>query len=134
MKDREEEQKEYLLSKIGTSSTFQYPEPPYFLTGTLIDRCVVKDGGDDLVDYWNVIDLIRFEGEEEDWLRITYYRYKKHEKRWVFAGQTSLSNPISYFCDLFVAAIKEKEWIRPLFREVLRQCSRELKSGGKREK
>jgi len=121
-----EEQKAYLYSKIGEPVNFKYPEPPYYLKGKLIDRIVVKDGGDDLVTYWNLIDLIRFEGEEEDWLRITYYRYKNKDKRWVFAGQTSLANPLSGFLELFVNTIKEKEWIRTLFREVYKQCSKEL--------
>jgi len=122
----EKEQKEYLCSKKGKPVVFKYPEPPYYLKGKLIDRIVVKDRGDDLVTYWNLIDLIRFEGEAEDWLRITYYRYKIKEKKWVFAGQTSLSDPISHFRELFVNAIKEKEWIRPLFKEVFKQCSKEL--------
>jgi hypothetical protein len=122
----EKEQKEYLCSKIGESVVFKYPEPPYLLKGKLIDRIVVKDGGDEIVTYWNLIDLIRFEGEEEDWLRITYYRYKNKDRRWVFAGQTSLSDPISHFRDLFVSAIKEKEWIRALFKQVFKKCAKEL--------
>ncbi len=73
-----------------------------------------------------MIDLIRFENEDEDWLRITYYRYKKKERRWVFAGQTSFADPISSFRELFVNVIKEKEWIRPLFREIYKRCKKEL--------
>jgi len=121
------EQEAYLCSKIGEPVNFKYPEPPYLLKGKLLDRCVIEAGEDDWVVYWNMIDLIRFEGEDEDWLRITYYRYKKKEKRWVFAGQTSLSDPISQFLELFVMVIKEKEWIRPLFREVYKQCEKELR-------
>jgi len=96
------------------------------LKGKLLDRYAAFDFEDEWVVYWSIIDLIRFEGEDEDWLRITYYRYKKKERRWVFAGQTSLANPISSFLELFVKAIKEKEWIKPLFREVYKQCSKEL--------
>jgi hypothetical protein len=81
---------------------------------------------DDWVVYWYLMDQIEFKGEDEYWLRITYYRYKKREKRWVFAGQTSLAGPISNFQKLFTEAIKEKEWIKPLFREVYKQCSKEL--------
>lgn len=87
---------------------------------------MVYDGENDSAVYWNMIDRIKFEGENEDWLRITYYRYKKIERRWVFAGQTSISDPISDFVKLFVKAVKEKEWIRPLFREVCKQCVKEL--------
>jgi len=73
-----------------------------------------------------MIDLIKFEDETENWIRITYYRYKPKERRWIFAGQTSIADPIKAFVTLFVQAIKEKEWVRPLFREVNKQCSKEL--------
>ena len=121
-----EEQKAYLYGKIGGPVNFKYPEPPYFLKGKLLDRYAIFDAEDDWVVYWSMIDLIRFESEDEDWLRITYYRYKKKEGKWVFAGQTSLANPISGFLKLFVEAIKEKEWIRQLFKEVCSQCGKEL--------
>lgn len=121
-----EEQEAYLCSKIGEPVNFTYPQGEGGLSGELIDRVVVFDSEDNLVVYWNMIDLIRFEGEDEDWLRITYYRYKKKERKWVFAGQTSISDPISSFDELFVKAIKEKEWIRPLFRKIYEQCKQEL--------
>jgi hypothetical protein len=125
-----EEQKQYLLSRIGDAVNFKYPEPPYLLKGKLLDRYVIAGGEDEWVAYWNIIDLISFENEDEKWLRITYFRYKKKDRRWVFAGQTSLTDPISSFRDLFVNAVKEKDWIRPLFKEVCRQCKRELKLNG----
>jgi len=121
-----EEQKAYLYSKIGEPVNFKYPEPPYLLKGKLLDRYVNFVAEDDWVVYWNIIDFIKFEGEDEGWLRTTYYRYKKKERKWVFAGQTSLANPLSGFLELLVNTIKEKEWIRPLFREVYKQCSKEL--------
>jgi len=121
-----EEQEAYLYGKIKGPVNFKYPEPPYRLKGELLDRYVIKDGEDNYVVYWYVIDLIRFEDEHEDWLRMTYYRYKKRERKWVFAGQTSLSGPLSYFQRLFIETIKEKPWMRQLFREVYKQCSKEL--------
>jgi len=128
----EKEQKAYLLSKIGEPVHFTYPEPPYHFKGTLKDRCVVNDGGNASVTYWNMIDLIKFENQKEYWLRITYYRYKKKaippKKRigWVFAGQTSLSDPISHFEELFTTTVKEKAWIRPLFKKIVKECAKEL--------
>jgi len=107
-----DEQRAYLHSKIGEPVNFKYPEPPYLLEGELSDRFVFEDGEDDRVLYWFVIDLIKFKGEDENWLRMTYYRYKKKEKRWVFAGQTSLSGPNSEFENLFAEAIKEKKWVK----------------------
>lgn len=114
------EQEAYLLSKIEEPVTFTYPEGPP-LRGKLSDRSVTFDREDDSVVYWNVMDRIRFEGEDEDWMRITYYRYKKKEGKWIFAGQTSISDPISDFGKLFINAIKEKEWIRPLFRKICKE-------------
>jgi hypothetical protein len=122
----ETQQKHYLINKKGDPVVFTYPEPPYHLKGLLKDRHVTKGGEDDTVAYWNVIDLIEFKGEDEDWIRFTYYRYKKKENKWVFAGQTSLSDPMSYFSELFENAVKEKKWIRPIFREVAEKCSKEL--------
>jgi hypothetical protein len=128
----EKQQRDYLLGKINDPVHFTYPEPPIHRKGKLLDRIIVKDTDDEEVTYWNLIDLIKFEHDEENWLRITYYRYKKKaippKKRtgWVFAGQTSLSDPISKFQELFVNAIKEKEWVRTLFKEVFKQCAKEL--------
>jgi hypothetical protein len=120
----EKEQKEYLCSKIDEPVVFNYPETGH-LRGTLKDRIVFKGREDNLVTYWNMIDWIGFEGRE-DRIRITYYRYKNKEKRWNFAGQTSITLPKSRFRDLFIKAIREKEWIREIFREVFKQCAKEL--------
>ena len=124
----EDQQKKYLLSKISEPIHFKYPEPPD-KKGILLDRFIVKDRetNDKDVIYWNLIDLIKFEDEKENLIIVTYYRYRKRQKRkWVFAGQTAFSDPISSFEELFVKAIKEKEWIKPLFREVYERCSNEL--------
>lgn len=122
----EEGQEHYLYSKIGHPVRFKYPRGENSdKFGKLIDRVVCYDGDNEKAFYWNMIDLIEFENENEKWLRITYYRYKKIGK-WVFAGQTSISDPFNSFVVLFAKAIKEKEWIRPLFKNVYRQCSKEL--------
>ena len=122
----EKEQRDYLLSKIKGPVNFTYPEPPHS-RGKLKDRFVVRSGDDAYAIYWNMIDLIEFEGADEDWLRFTYYRYKRKEKKWVFAGQTSLSNPLSQIEELFVKAIKEKQWMKALFKGVFKKCARELR-------
>jgi len=117
----EEEQRDYLLSKIKEPVHFTYPEPPRHRKGTLVDRFLLKDGEHGSVIYWHMIDRIEF--EDKCWLRITYYRYKKKEKKWNFSGQTSFSTSISRFEELFVKAIKEKQWMKMLFRQILKQCS-----------
>jgi hypothetical protein len=128
----EKEQEKYLIDRIGDSVNFTYPEPPYDLKGTLKDRFVDKDGDDEYVTYWNVIDFIEFKGENENWLRITYYRYKKKaippktRTGWVFAGQNALTNPMSQFEHLFTKAIEEKRWMRTLFKQVFKKCAKEL--------
>lgn len=120
------EQEQYIYSKIGGPVAFKYPKGEKSdKSGKLIDRVVCYDGETNNAFYWNLLDLIRFKEEKEDWLRISYYRYKK-DGRWVFAGQTSISDPFNSFVVLFAKAIKEKEWIRPLFKNVYRQCSKEL--------
>ena len=121
-----EEQEEYLYNKIGDPVNFTYPKGEGDLSGKLLDRVVVFDGEDDFVLYWNMIDLIEFSGEDEDWLRLTYYRCKKKDRRWVFAGQTSISDPISCFEELFTKAIKSKVWMRHLFSNIYKQCKKEL--------
>ena len=102
-----EEQEAYLYGKIGGPVAFKYPKKEGKREGRLVDRVVKRDRENEIVVYWNMIDLIKFVDEDEDCLRITYYRYKKKERRWVFAGQTSISDPISKFVELFVKAVKE---------------------------
>lgn len=119
------EQEAYLLSKIGNPVKFTYPEGEH-LIGELIDRSAFLTGEDNLVAYWMVMDLIKFEGYEENWIRLSYYRYRKKERNWVFAGQTSISDTIGSLAESFVKAVKEKEWVRLLFREVCRVCEKEL--------
>lgn len=122
-------QKNYLLDKKGSVVRFAYPEgafSKYPREGILKDRFVILDSDDEDVVYWNIIDLIKFKDYPEDWLRVTYYRYKKKEMKWVFAGQTSISNPISGFVQMFAEAVKEKDWFKSLFREIQKQCSKEL--------
>lgn len=125
----EEEQKKYLLSKIGESVVFKYPEPPYVLNGKLKDRWVFKNYEDDDVVYWNIMDLIKFENDNEDWLRMSYYRYKKKTsppKRrvgWVFAGQTSLASPINQVSEFFTDAIKRKRMDTGLFQKHIQEMS-----------
>jgi hypothetical protein len=122
----EKEQREYLLSKIGHSVNFHYPEPDYPSEGILKDRYVFKESEDNTVVYWDLIDLIEFKNHNEKWLRLTYYRYKKKETKWGFAGQTSLCEPISTFQELFVNGIKERQWIRQFFKQIFKKCAKEL--------
>jgi len=75
----EKEQMDYLYGKIGGPVTFTYPKKEGKKEGKLADRFVIRDRENNSVVYWNMIDHIKFEGDARDWLRITYYRYKKKE-------------------------------------------------------
>lgn len=103
-----EEQKAYLLKAIGKDVVFNYPDKNKGKrTGLLKHRSVIfsADFPDDGITYWDILDIIRFEGEPEDEIRFTYYRYKYKEGinlrgkpvilGWNFAGQNSFCEPIS---------------------------------------
>ncbi|MGD0160810.1 MAG: hypothetical protein ABSB89_11010 [Candidatus Bathyarchaeia archaeon] len=139
----EKEQEDHLNNnwKVNPKVTFTFPEGLRIRTGHLLERIVVKDSIEPSVNYWNILDFIKFQHDPDNlWLRITYYRYLKDEivrtkkgkitnKRWIFAGQTSISDPISAFERLFVKAIKEDKsgkWIRPLFKNIMKECHKEL--------
>lgn len=106
-----------MRSKIGSQVKFSYPERERSKTGTIMKRVVSCDDEDEKVVYWNVVDFINFEGQAEPWLRITYYRYKKPQGRWVFAGQTSISDPIDRMVEFFSEVAKEE----PRFRDFIEQ-------------
>jgi len=107
------DQEKYLLSRKGSRVKFVYPttDPVHKKMGTLEDRVVCFSRDDGNVVYWNVIDKIRFEGK--DWIRFTYYRYLTAQKKWVFAGQTSLCDPVENITSLFMKAC-EKDWFQKI--------------------
>ena len=110
---------EIILRGLGTKKVhFKYPGIEGDLNGTLKDRCVLS-AGDNIggVPYWDVIDLITFEGQTEpDFMRIGYFR--KPLNRLVWGSQTTITEPLSTWKRLFVKAAKEKEWFRTLLEEV----------------
>ena len=73
--------------------------------------------------YWDVVDLIEFEGEKELMIRITYYR-KKPGQSLNFGGQTSITESISVWRKMLVSVAREKKW----FRELLDDVTDELKN------
>jgi hypothetical protein len=71
-----------ILARIGRNVTFKYPGDEGTKSGILLDRAVFESpfdpGG---VPYWDVIDLIEFEGQQEpEFIRIGYYRRKPGKK------------------------------------------------------
>lgn len=119
-----DEQEKHLKEKIGNPVKFKYPKGETGRDGKLLDRVVCFDYEKENVNYWNIIDRIMF--NDKEWMRLSYYRYNLFTGNWTFAGQTSLSDPYESFIELFTKGIKEKGWLRPMFKEIYRKCSKEL--------
>ena len=109
-----------ILSRIGKEVTFTYPGNEGIKRGILKDRMVIESVNEvGAVPYWDVVDLMEFKDEKEDWLRIGYYR-KPHE-RLVFGGQTSITETISIWKKILVNTAREKEWFRNILEEVMEE-------------
>jgi hypothetical protein len=110
-----------ILSKIGKKVEFTYPGDEGTKQGILRDRSVFESNYVGEVPYWDVIDLIEFDGEAElEFIRITYYR-KKPGGHLNFAGQFSITEPVSIWKNLLVSAAREKKWFRALLEDVMRE-------------
>ena len=107
-----------IKSCIGNKVSFKYPGNEGDKLGILKDRAVIESTNElGSVPYWDVIDLIKFEGEREpDWIRIGYYR--KSSDRLIWGSQTTITEPISVWKKL---KAKEKKWFRDLLFEVIKE-------------
>ena len=115
---------ELILRDLKTKKVqFKYPGAEGELHGTLMDRCVLA-AGDNIggVPYWDVIDLIEFEGQKErEFMRIGYYR--KPLNRLVWGSQTTITEPLSTWKDLLVKAAQEMSWFRSLLEQVVSEVN-----------
>ena len=112
-----------ILDCIGRRVNYQYPGDERSQHGILKDRCVFESpyGGD--VPYWDVIDLIEFEGEKEpQCIRIGYYRKPKQKLNW--GSQTTITETVSGWKGLLVKAAREKKWFRDLLEDVTRELNK----------
>lgn len=114
---------EQILRDLGRKRVrFAYPGVEGVLNGTLKDRCVLAAGTNiGGVPYWDVIDLITFDGQTEPFMRIGYFR--KPVNRLVWGSQTTITEPLSTWKDLFVEAARNKEWFRGLLEEVMSEVT-----------
>ena len=80
-----------ILSKIGQKVHYRFPGDEDSLKGTLKDRAVMESPTESAVPYWDVVDLIEFNGKKETWIRFGYYR--KPRNRLVWGSQTALTAP-----------------------------------------
>ena len=110
-----------ILSKIGKPVSFKYPGNEGRKEGILKDRAVVESANrSGAVPYWDVVDLIEFEGEEEpEWIRIGYYRRPEHGLQW--GSQTTITEPVSIWKRILVNAAREKAWFRDLLEGVMKE-------------
>ena len=113
-----------ILSKIGKKVEFTFPPEEGDKRGILRDRAVFESNYVGKVPYWDVVDLIEFEGQAElDFIRITYYR-KKPGQPLNFAGQRSITEPISVWRKMLVSVAREKKWFRSLLEDVMRELEK----------
>jgi hypothetical protein len=105
-----------ILSKVGKPVEFKYPGDEGELCGILKDRVVIKSAPNlQGIPYWDVVDLIEFPGAPEPlWMRVGYYRYAKG--RLVWGSQTTLTEPLSIWRELFEAS-RARPWFAPLLRK-----------------
>ena len=113
-----------ILKAIGRPVKFHFPPPEGSREGILKDRSVIpSDPSTSGVLYWDVVDLIIFrEEEEKEWIRIGYYR--KPKDKLVFAGQTTITEPIRNWKRILTQAAKEKLWFRKLLLEVVMELDK----------
>jgi len=98
-----------LMRAVGRPVNFKYPAAEGTRQGILADRVIALGSNTRGVQYYNVVDLITFEGEAEPWVRITYYRHLPTGLR--FAGQYSICEPASSWRRLLTVA-NTKEWFQ----------------------
>jgi hypothetical protein len=113
-----------ILSAIGRKVNFIYPEGEGKKQGILKDRAVVESTSGK-VPYWDVVDLVEFEGEPERRIRIGYYRKPRNSPNPRYASQTTITEPISVWKEILVNAMQEKKWFRDLIEDVMRELKTE---------
>lgn len=112
-----------ILSRIGKPVTFKYPGEEGTSHGILRDRSVFESHcHPKCVPYWDVVDLIEFEGEgahEPECIRIGYYRKPGEKLNW--GSQTTITEPVSVWKKMLIKAAREKPWFRKLLDDVMRE-------------
>ena len=115
-----------ILSAIGKKVNFTYPEGEGKKQGILKERVALKSTNRYLnVPYWNVVDLIEFQGEQEPRIRIGYYRKPRNSLNPRYASQTTITEPVSVWKEILVNAAQEKKWFRELIEDVMRRLKTE---------
>src|SRR4030066_212492 len=95
-----------ILDAVGRPVNFKYPFGEVDKKGILIDRSVLYSGTSSTgVNYWDVVDLIKFPIEKEPyWIRIGYYREQKDKLNW--AGKNTITEPVYIWKKCFYLLFK----------------------------
>lgn len=106
---------------IGEPVSFKFPGSEVNKAGILKDRAIViSNPRTKGVPYWDVVDLIEFQGEPKPlWIRIGYYRKPKGKLNW--GSQTTITEPIDVWKRLLIQAARQKFWFRSLLEDVMRE-------------
>ena len=105
-----------MTKAIKKPVSFTYPGSERKKHGVLKDRAVVWSGDYPEGQYWDVVDLIEFRGEDQLWMRIGYYRQVGDNLGW--GSQTTITEPLTVWKRMLVEAAREKEWVRTLVLDV----------------
>jgi hypothetical protein len=119
MQNTENDVLKKIKSCIGNKVSFKYPGDEGEKNGKLKDRVVIKSDSEGEIPYWDVVDLIDFEGQKEPWMRIGYYRKPKDKLNW--GSQTTITEPISVWKKILVNSAKEMPWFRTLLNDVMKE-------------
>ena|SRR5258705_5340316 len=112
-----------ILSRIGTKVDYIFPGDERSQHGILKDRSVIESQYGGTVPYWDVVDLIEFQGEKEpEVIRIGYYRKPGQNLNW--GSQTTITETVSGWKRMLVKAAREKKWFRDLLEDVMRELEK----------
>ena len=87
-----------ILSCIGKPVTYTYPGDEPSQHNILRDRSVFESPYGGTVPYWDVVDLIEFKGEKEQFIRIGYYRKPSNASPFPFETSQAPHGSVVAFC------------------------------------
>lgn len=86
--------------------------------GTLQERVVIQSN----FPYWDVVDLIWFPDDGQEWMRIGWYKAEGDRLKW--ADKTAICEPISIWRKILLQTARQKSWFRQLLEEVVDELRR----------
>jgi hypothetical protein len=100
--------KSKIMKAVGKPVTMKYPGSEGTHRGILKSREIARSGkGHTGASYCTVVDIIRFDGKREPWLRIGYYRQPMGATSPRWASQTTWCGPLSQWRNNVLPALKK---------------------------